>query len=366
MREELETYHLIDRYLNQELRGEELLSFKRKLKEESSFAEEVQHQQLVNEVVRGSHFDSLRAQMQKDISSLDAGTSKAKWWIGGLLGLTLVAGLSYLYYTPEVKDKITTVVSKNHQPEAAETVVAEEKKSPLVKEKKKDQPSYKELPQDALSKEENASAEIPTETNTPSEESKDQNVTETINPFYNVPSEKSFRANCDEVKIMASPIVQGSCKGEPNGSIIIYPDKIKGGIAPYKIAVDENSILQSKEIFSGLEAGAHLILIKDKSGCISTQEVIVPEKDCPKMNTYAIQPEIGETWKIPVSDFESGTLSIFSASGSMIYKSTFGNQGIQEWNGTDRSGSLLPSGTYIYILEFTSGKKENGQININR
>ena len=365
----METYHLIDRYLNQEMRGEELLSFERKLKEDSSFAEEVEYQKIVNEVVRGSHFDSLRTKMQQDISKLEETPSSTKWWIGGLLALALLGGLSYLYYTPEAKNKISSVVSKETQKEAPEVLVAEEKESLPVKEKKKDKPSSRVVPQEAPPLEEKTSVETPIKSEelpveSPALEDAKENMS--INPFYNSPSENSLRINCDEVKITAAPVIQGSCKGELNGSIIIYPDKIKGGIGPYKVAVDENSILQSKEIFSGLEAGPHLIVIKDKSGCISTQEIIVPEKDCPKMNIFAIQPDIGESWKIPASDSESGTLSIISGSGSLVYKSPFGNQGIYEWNGTDKSGSILPSGTYIYILEYSTGKRENGQININR
>ncbi|HSY60648.1 MAG TPA: hypothetical protein VK796_02180, partial [Cytophaga sp.] len=66
MRPELETYHLIDSYLNGKLEGEALRTFENQLQSDPAFAEEVSFQKLTNEVVVGASYDNLRSQMTND------------------------------------------------------------------------------------------------------------------------------------------------------------------------------------------------------------------------------------------------------------------------------------------------------------
>lgn len=378
MRPELETYELIDKYLNKKLSGEELTAFETKIKSDASFQELVEQQQLVNEVVAGAHFNDLRSKMTQDIAAFDKGkATKIKWWTGSMLGLMILGGTGYLLSEKATAPK-TEIVS--------EQTVAKKQEEPFIPAKKEDKttPLTKEVykrpgkqnQKNTDSKETDISEDpyfSKSQDAEPVEPASDPGViappaeVEPVNPFYSPPAtENTRKVNCDEVRISVSPQVQATCKGEAEGSIIIYGNKIKGGIAPYAISLNESDAHSNREVFANLEAGHHLLTIKDKSGCVTRQEVVIPEKDCPKMNKFAIQPDLGEVWNLPAHGSQSGTFSIYTGNGLLVYKADFGHGETAQWNGTDRSGSLVNAGVYIYIIEYSGGKKENGQITVSR
>lgn len=374
MRPELETYELIDRYLNEELRGEELLSFEKQMKEDASFAQEVEHQKLVNQVVIGSEMDMLREKIKGDIADIDRGKGNIiQQWFGGLLGLLIVGSVGYFFLNQEIKSEKKSIVAKTVLAKTEEKesmpLAAKQERIASIKKKKGEPKDIKkplEEPKTEIKTPAEVSLEPSRETTIPSKQADTKENSISLNPFYSSPPEKDLKVNCDEVKIRANALIQGTCQGEQEGIITIYPDHIQGGTGPYLLSINKRDALTSQEVFSGLAAGQHVIVIKDKAGCISTQEIVIPEKDCPKMKRFVINPDLGEIWKLPVRDSESGTLTVASRSGMIVYKSAFGYHNNNEWNGTDMSGAVVGTGVYIYVIEYSNGKKENGQITINR
>ena len=63
---------------------------------------------------------------------------------------------------------------------------------------------------------------------------------------------------------------------------------------------------------------------------------------------------INDTWNIKYLDvFQTATVQIFNRSGQTVYTSTGYNV---PWDGTYR-GSMLPTGTYYYLINFNNGIK---------
>ena len=60
MRPELETYQLIDHFLNGTLEGDALHAFEQRMREDASFAEEVALQKITNAVVIGASYQTLK------------------------------------------------------------------------------------------------------------------------------------------------------------------------------------------------------------------------------------------------------------------------------------------------------------------
>ena len=125
MRPELETYQLIDNYLNGSLTGDAFVAFEKRMQSDAGFAEEVDLVKLSNQVVIGASIESLRQQMRADITAIDQKSmfSKVKNWSAGILLGTavLTTGLFYVQSSKEElskknilnKEDATTTNTKN-------------------------------------------------------------------------------------------------------------------------------------------------------------------------------------------------------------------------------------------------------------
>jgi hypothetical protein len=69
---------------------------------------------------------------------------------------------------------------------------------------------------------------------------------------------------------------------------------------------------------------------------------------------------------VPYSEGESGKFTILNKAGIVIFKGTFGNGELSEWNGTDMNGITVNAGLYVCLLEYPASKTENLQITIIR
>lgn len=368
MRPELETYQLIDKFLNGELAGDELVSFEQKLQSDASFAEEVSFQKLTNEVVVGASFDSLRTQMTKDISTLDSSTNNQKWGLASIAFAVVSIGLVALYSS---KESDSTVASKTTAPSVVVQKDRQESNSVLSNktEEKNIQPNTPSI------KNNNATGTNP-ETVTPQETSIKPDViqnTEHIQPTENstIPkgiqntTEKTVVADpCLQTSITAKIISNPSCSDAANGSVKIPLNEIKGGIKPYVISFNQSKASGTKELYSYLKADTYTISISDGNGCTKEYTVEVEEKNCRK-KSFIFAPDKGESWTIDGINNDPYVLTILNMAGRQIFK-TNTMQGTFEWQGVSQQGEYMDAGLYIYIIEYTNGSKENGQVTIVR
>jgi hypothetical protein len=372
LRPELETYQLIDNYLNGSLTGDAFVAFQQRLQSDASLAEEVELVKLSNQVVIGATIESIRQQMQADIANIDQKNtfSKVRSWSAGILLGTAVLTTGILY-------------SHSTKEETAPQNTLQQKENNLIKPSETVPYNNNTTIEAPLSVSASASASTKTKqtttikidsANTITEERKSSVVSApTINrqttpvidkPSVPVTGEKKAIDPCLNIQIQASITAKPSCKEQSTGSVTIPINSIKGGVKPYTIQFNGSKPNAKKELYSYLSVGTYSIEIADSNGCSQNFTKEVSESSCRKTN-YVFAPDKGEVWKINGLDDTPFHISILNISGKTVYTSE-NIEGTFEWSGFSQQGGYLDAGLYIYILETNSGEKENGQVTIVR
>ena len=372
MRPDLEQYYLIDQYLEKKLQGEELRAFEDHMKADSAFADQVYEQQVLNSLILEAELSDVRSQLEKDLARLNKPSFfKTYWkWIG--LGSLFMAGT--LLYTLN-KGNTTSIVKKEK-----ETGTETKSQSQSIKAK-------------SITNN-NAANTSSVKKETPTTEAKVSNLT----PVANTTEQQSVQQvelpiqqkslidhpvtiastetkqetevkkhDCNAVKISFTLRAQAACENEQDGIILI--DNISGGSAPLSMFVNDRKVQNSK--IKDLNSGTYEVKVTDKNGCFHEQKVLVTEKNCaqpaePKLMKFNINPTIGEVCKIPSNTAKKGDLTVYNRSGKIIYHTTNHSDEYIEWNGTDGYGALVDQGLYVYIIEYSDGTKETGEVNIVR
>jgi len=365
LRPELETYYLIDSYLNGKLEGEALRTFENQLESDPAFAEEVSFQQLTNEVVVGASYDDLRSQMTKDIDKIDIAAKIKTWSFYTVAALVLLTGgIAYYTYSQQEPNSKPTVTKEanptthSYKPNNTSGVaITTDSKTSAPK---KDQGTSSTIQESAI-------AHVDTQTTIASTVHVPQHT-----PAVTSTPEAKTTQSAEHAAIPANPCVNAqivteistkpSCANESTGTILI--PLVHGGTNPYTLSLDHGSAKPIKDSYSYLSAGTHTLFITDKNGCSKEFHVTIAEKNC-KKTSYVFAPEKGETWKISGNDNSDFTITILNMSGTQVYKSNV-MQGEFEWQGIGQQGEYVSAGLYIYIIEYTNGQKENGQVTIVR
>lgn len=65
---------------------------------------------------------------------------------------------------------------------------------------------------------------------------------------------------------------------------------------------------------------------------------------------------LNDNWIIEnIENFSSNTVTIFNRWGNEVWKTTNYNNSSNVWNGKSKSGAVLTSGTYFYVIELDNG-----------
>lgn len=367
MRPELETYHQIDSYLNGKLEGEALRSFEHQLQTDPAFAEEVSFQQLTNEVVMGASYEDIRLQMTKDIDKIDTSDTTKTWSLYTAAAFILITGAVsiYSYYTNTSSTKPTNTKESNP---TVPSSVSSQAPDTYITTQPKTGSSQKDIQTSIPATQHSVTNTIDTQsTVAPAAQVQQHTAAEKATPDVKItqPVEKTPGTNpCSNTQIAADISTKPTCTNESTGSILIPSAQIHGGMNPYTLSLDHTPAKPIKESYSYLSAGTHTILITDKNGCSKEFHVSIAEKNC-KKTSYVFAPEKGETWKISGNDNADFTITLINIAGTQVYKSQI-MQGEFEWQGIGQHGEYLSAGLYIYIIEYTNGQKENGQVTIVR
>lgn len=165
--------------------------------------------------------------------------------------------------------------------------------------------------------------------------------------------------------------VQGelNCPDENNPTILQAPP----GFAGY-IWSDAQTTAQVEVV----AAGTYAVQVVDENGCISvaSAEVVITEIGCHEVVVYnAISPGNGDNLNEQLiianvdrlADARENKLRIFNRWGDVVFEADNYDNVNNTFRGLSNSGKELPSGTYFYILEFKSGRKEiSGYIALRR
>jgi gliding motility-associated-like protein len=99
-----------------------------------------------------------------------------------------------------------------------------------------------------------------------------------------------------------------------------------------------------------------LTVTSEATGCATTVATLVKVLKIPVIpNAFTPNGDgINDTWEVKyLNDYPNATVEIFNRNGSRVF---YSNGYTKPWNGT-QNGSVLPSGTYYYIISPKSGHK---------
>ena len=125
-------------------------------------------------------------------------------------------------------------------------------------------------------------------------------------------------------------------------------------------------------------AGNFSLEVVDGNGCVSpvSQEVVFTELECDEIIVYnAISPDNGDELNdhLIIKNIErtpasrDNTLRIFNRWGDVVFEAKGYDNVTNPFRGATNSGKPLPSGTYFYILEFSSGlPRMTGYLSVRR
>lgn len=383
MRPELERYQQIDLYLQNKLSAEDKAAFETAMQNDPALMEEVEIQRIVNTVVLNAGYNDLKAKMSSDIDKIDNKARNGKWKKGtaiGIIGLLMVSAGVWLTQSEEQVKPIVNETKTETIVDSAETIVSEVKEKAVEIKKNKATIEAKiaetktEKPT-VISVEKEASAIVQKEKIKP-DSSKNETEKPVLlkNKTIEKTPEKTEKQNpqpvkeipepvdiCAGVSMEITPMVDASCKEMPTG-IIDLQDGIAGGKLPYEIFW--MGLEGSEEIQKGLSGGYHSITIKDANGCTTEHQVFVPTESC--ISTDAINPDNGEEWVFTNKKQLPFSIRIISLSGREILRKENVHEAFFIWQGKDRNGASLQAGTYAWMVEYSDGTRNTGQITIIR
>jgi hypothetical protein len=170
--------------------------------------------------------------------------------------------------------------------------------------------------------------------------------------------------DCSTVKIEGRFDESESCNNKPTGSIKIQRTTVAGGLPPYHFSIDKINF-RDTTVFSDLSAGIYKMYARDAGNCISQLgTAIITSVDCTYQAVFA--PARGETWSVPTNPDKSGSVNIFSRTGTLVYTAGFGNFQTIVWDGTADAGQMLPMGIYHFEIRYSDGNSFNGSVTIVR
>lgn len=384
MSTEQEKYHLIDRYLRGELAGEELEDFTKSLSDDPSLAEDVAFQSEVNELISANAYYELRNQMSADITNIDKGTSSKGF--NRTISVVLIAGLLSIvggYFLLKDNDKGISGLPKSdkqqliHPDKIPSSNLTQEEKNGTAFEqgqsasvgKSNKKPSGNINVGKSVEIQDNAEAISKVAADTFVSPVQTTIINETnktvIAPVSTTSDKSEVKADpCAKAVIKARWTTSEACQARNDGRIEIEESLIQGGEEPYRIELYSGNQKVDPSDLERLYSGNYTLKIIDANGCLGKWNVKLAEKNCqPKGVSFS--PAQGETWAFSGNDRNSYYLSIYNQAGQMIFKSSL-LSGIYEWSGISNAGSMVETGFYVYVVEYTNGKKENGQITVIR
>lgn len=378
----------IERYLDLDLSAEQELMFHRSLEENPGWQDELEQEKVLRKAIAVYNVNRIKKQVRADLDSGKAYQVHDIPWKYILTIVGVLAVISYLGYS---------VVSLEYQKENDQSgkgkVLQKEKTEEIISDTLKHSASDITEKKDIESKETKSHKEDITNNSVRSflaqmteavDTSAMLKVADSVSGSLVVKSEKAMSdtavtvgkpvannenksnskplpvEDCSIVTISFSLSTEGTCPGNEEGVIKVLD--IKGGKGPYsKVLLNE---YEEEVPFTFLSSGKYKVVLSDKNGCMESQEVLVPEKNCDKPLELLFRPSLETSIKIPVSR-ESGRIEIIDQGNSIIWSDNFrfGNQFV-EWNGNDRYGKKASNGVYAIMIHYDDGKLKNGFITV--
>ena len=388
MRQEIDKYELIEKYLNGQLSSDEVLAFEKQMSEDNSLSDETARQQELKSFIDDASMLSLKENLQKihQKHNTKPNPLNGKKWLWGI-PIIIILGTAILLLKPEQNNAKSEQDNNNKKENPNNEHIEEgqvkisianhsiEKEIIQPKEERSIHPQMQNQPIPLETMGSDSAQQQEDEIKLPAallasdiesiepEDKMDNTVLEELvkpNPDHIKP--EPF--DCNNIIIEASVKTEKSCEDKPTGKLFIVPNSIEGGSPPYSVSIKDKAEYNKQLSFNNLYANYYSVYIKDKNNCIShLGNYYIEEVNCNYEAVFA--PEKGEIWEIPEQEFPA-QLKIFSKTGQIVYMASL-EPGIKhEWSGRTKDGSELPMGAYPFIIEPENQKPFWGTITLIR
>ena len=372
----------IERYLAKELSEEERVRFQQRMETEPGFAEQVEAQSSLHELVIQEGLWQLEDQMKADLAGKSFASKKGRGhsrWL--LLGLVPLAAISIWLLVKPQEDELSA--GSNDRPPPVTDVSPTEQATivePLPVEETSGTAAIQKPSQGLRPSNEPATPEVMREKNTSDsilvtqEEEPGPTVlidtlaTQVLPVSSPVEMETEKMEEVEPCTFLAQSDIEATwvCGKDANGEIALR--ELNGGEAPYALTLrseegetDMGLGVSDAFLFGNLKNGSYTIEIKDARGCSAElEEIVVEQKACDLRFSPSFDREIA----IPTKG-EAGVLTIYSSGESSIFQQQIDlEQEHVRWDGVTRSGEKAPNGYYVYIIKYTSGRVQKGSITV--
>jgi hypothetical protein len=391
MRKEIETYELIEQYLNNQLSVKGYSDIESRIQSDPGFASLVEQQRNIHDFINNSSLLSVGAELEKihkKHNTTSKGLSGWKWILFVLSGILFT---SIILFQKHRLNNPTTIPDKNASTFTSFTTDSttgvsndtinkeyQAKKSSTIHPQIQDQHSTNLVIPDVESAKQQAGDALPAAfkplsgpiTSVSDDTLPDFSGTKDAPSPDNqdstqVKQEEPVQIDlCKNIKIIGEADSKASCLEKPTGQIIVLPESLKGGAPPYEISADKDEGYSGQLTITGLTPGYYQVYVRDKNNCTSNLgEYFVESKTC--TYEYVFAPDKGESWTVP--DFEIPyTLKIFRKNGQVVFRERIDYDGNFEWNGRANTGDELPMGAYMFILESDNRETLYGTVTLIR
>ncbi len=391
MRQEIETYELIEQYLNNLLSAKEYSDIEARIQSDPGFASLVEQQRNIHDFINNSSILSVGAELEKIHKKHHArsnGISGWRWILIALPGILFIAGILFLKHRQnnlnQAPDKISfdtmhitphstikvpndTIIRKHDTTKSSIThpQIQDQQSTNLVipdVEPVKQQvgnplpAAFKPLSVPVAPVSSGTLPDFIGTKDAPAPDNQDSTL---------VKQEEPVQIDlCENIKIIGEADSKASCLEKPTGQIIVLPESLKGGAPPYEISANKDGGYSGQLTITGLAPGYYQVYARDKNNCTSNLgEYLVESKTC--TYEYVFAPDKGESWTVP--DFEIPyTLKIFRKNGQIVFRERIDYDENFEWNGRTNNGDELPMGAYMFILESDNRETLYGTVTLIR
>ncbi|MCX7697308.1 MAG: gliding motility-associated C-terminal domain-containing protein [Bacteroidales bacterium] len=170
---------------------------------------------------------------------------------------------------------------------------------------------------------------------------------------------QAYVPEADSIKVRFQ-IERPSCLPEgPEGKITIQPT---GGNPPYQITCNGELV---DTILSNIEPSTYHFQIIDSNACVKDTTIHVEKlDDCLEIATILTPngDHLNDTWQIrSIQYFPKARIEVFDKFGNLVFSS---DGEYEPWDGTYK-GSILPAGSYYYVIKFSpDGEQITGIVDI--
>lgn len=307
MNQELELLERVDLYLEGKLPLKDAEDFELRMKTDQQLSDLVFRQKISNDLIVAERLHALKTRMDLDFNAGLVKGSKGggKWWIVGI-SISAIISMSLLYLSTNQKSE--TRIFPNLKKEEVDL------KAPL----------------------------------TDASESKE----------FNRKENKNSKASIDEDSDLKELDMENPVKSEAVEEL--HEPLSQNKLSPEEKDVSPSIVTPPKENISDV----HNLPFSEENVKEGKVKINETHKDLQikKGSEYSFRPEYGEVAQLPVESGKDAEIKIFSRSGNLVYSEKLIGVENYTWDGRSIQGGISPAGLYIYMLEYTNGEKESGQI----